>query len=212
MGTKEELLHALLSSTESRACRAMPACDGKTFVHDMRSPGNLDRKARAPIMVVGEAPGNKENQLGWPFSGPTSDKIDSSLRQAGLSRNDVYFSNPFKCHPTTRNETGQLVNRTPTPGELLACAPLLEKEIEIVDPHVIVAMGATAIRSLTGETGVKSAIDRKVLWHGSIPVIPTYHPSSSTHFIKAGNVNEAMRIRELREEAFRRAALLVKKT
>jgi DNA polymerase len=168
----------------------------------MNSPGEIGRKASARIMIVGEAPGDMEDQLDRPFSGPVHDKIENALRQArpgGISRDEVYFTNTIKCRPVDINpETGNLVNRAPYPEEVEACKPLLEKEISAVKPDAIIAMGGIAIKALTGEGLVKNAVSAGVLMYQDKKgkntfFVPAYHPSEAAYLLRAHDIEGMMR-------------------
>lgn len=103
----------------------------------------------APIMLVGEAPGQVEDQTGIPFQGPAGQVLDYLLSQSGLERNDVYITNIAKCRPPG--------NREPTREEERACFPYLAEEIEAVQPKVIIALGGTALEVLVGKKAVGRA-------------------------------------------------------
>lgn len=200
--TARSMTYGLERSGSSLACRAIPACKGKNFVHDMKPPNDVKRKASARVMIVGEAPGMDENAIGRPFVGYSGKKIDSALATTGLSRNDVYASNVVKCRPTIVDDVGKERNRRPSGAEVKACMPLLEAEIAVLKPSVIVALGVTAVNALTGETSIASAIERGTLYHGSIPVIPARHPAATTYM----TANDKIAAREERDRAFSRAA------
>lgn len=220
----------MFGSKEATDCRAVPACSttsyvneqgfGKTFVPNFVTditPDNVRAKGNARIMIVGESPDDMEDQLGRPFSGPVHGMIENALHQArpgGISRDDVYFTSVLKCRAVDVNpETGILISRAPYPDEVEACKPLLEKEIDVVNPDVIVAMGGTAIKALTGEELVKNAIkDKVLLYRGkggqNTFVVPTYHPMESKYLIKASDIEGAARVQQQRNGAFKRAATL----
>ena len=104
-------------------------------------------KPNADIMFVGEAPGQKEDETGLPFVGRAGELLDKILdRCLGLTRNDVYIANVVKCRPPN--------NRNPEEDEIRKCRPFLHKQIMIVQPKVIVALGKIAIHDLTKHTGV----------------------------------------------------------
>lgn len=110
-------------------------------------------KVSADLMVIGEAPGETEDELGEPFIGDSGELLNSALEEAGLSRKDVYISNVVLCRPvfeeTTKRGNIRLVNRTPTKAEQDACKERLYEEIYIVDPKLILLLGNIAASLVT---------------------------------------------------------------
>lgn len=103
----------------------------------------------ARLMLVGEVPGDREDLAGRPFVGPAGRLLDEALEQVGIDREATYITNAVKHFKFIRR--GKLrLHQTPLASEIKACVPWLDREIEIVDPHVIVALGATAGRALVG--------------------------------------------------------------
>jgi uracil-DNA glycosylase len=103
---------------------------------------------KARLMLVGEAPGQTEDQVGLPFMGRSGQLLTQLLHQAGLNRDsDCYICNVIKCRPPH--------NRKPTKPEVLACAPFLQQQIQAIQPSVMVLVGATALQAVLG---LKSAI------------------------------------------------------
>lgn len=97
-------------------------------------------KPNARIMFVGEAPGADEDAQGRPFVGRAGQLLDKVIAACGLKRNDVFIGNILKCRPPE--------NRDPRPEEIISCLPYLQRQIEIIDPEIIVALGAHAARTL----------------------------------------------------------------
>ncbi|MBX6350850.1 MAG: uracil-DNA glycosylase, partial [Clostridia bacterium] len=143
-----------------RRCGLRAGCRGVVF-------GEGDPKAR--LFVVGEGPGAREDELGRPFVGRAGELLDRILAAAGFRREEVYITNVVMCRPPG--------NRTPEPAEVEACRPYLERKIELVDPQVIVALGATAARALIGPHARITAVRGR--WHDyrGRPVMPTFHPA-----------------------------------
>jgi uracil-DNA glycosylase family protein len=105
------------------------------------------------IMLVGEQPGDQEDLAGRPFVGPSGRLLDSALERAGLERKDVYVTNAVKHFKWVPDGSGKRrIHKSPNAAEVRACHPWLEEEIAVVDPTVIVALGATAARALFGPT------------------------------------------------------------
>ena len=128
--------------------------------------------APAEVMCIGEAPGAREDQLGLPFVGPAGRFLDELLASAGLSRESVYIANIVKCRPPE--------NRDPQPDEIAACRGYLDRQIELVDPRVIVTLGRFSMaRWFPGESiGGIHGQARRI---GGRVVMPMYHPAAALH-------------------------------
>jgi DNA polymerase len=131
-----------------------------------------DGSPTARLMVVGEAPGANEDETGLPFVGAAGKFLDLLLSTVDLSRRDsVYICNVLKCRPPG--------NRNPSPDEIEACSPILKKQIEVVAPEAILAVGSFAAQLLTGREG--SALGRlrgEVHAYQGVPLVVTYHPAA----------------------------------
>jgi DNA polymerase len=129
----------------------------------------------SPLMFVGEAPGADEDAQGEPFVGRAGQLLTRIIQTMGLDRDRVYIANILKCRPDTPGQTAG--NRKPTPAEMHTCLPHLLEQIDIIQPRVIVALGATAIEGLFGKTeGITRLRGRWMEFHG-VPVMQTYHPA-----------------------------------
>lgn len=123
-----------------------------------------------PWMFIGEGPGADEDEQGEPFVGQAGKLLDSMLAAAGLQRGrDVYIANVVKCRPPE--------NRTPALEEAAACAPFLDRQIELVRPRIIVALGKTAAMRLLATEGSLGRLRGRVHRYKGTPLIVTYHPS-----------------------------------
>jgi DNA polymerase len=133
---------------------------------------------RAPLMFVGESPGDQEDLAGRPFVGPAGRLLERALTVAGIDRADAYVTNAvkhFKWEPRGKRR----LHKTPTPNEVSACLPWLEMEIELVKPHVLVCLGATASRALLGRSFRVSEERGKFVPSALAPrVTATIHPSA----------------------------------
>ena len=131
----------------------------------------------ATVMVVGEGPGETEDQLGRPFVGRAGALLDKMLLAIGLPREDVYICNTVKCRPTL-DDGVRLRNRPPAPDEMANCRAYLDEQIEIVRPRVIMCLGAPSAKSFLGP---KFSITRqRGQWFdgpNDIPLIATFHPA-----------------------------------
>jgi uracil-DNA glycosylase family protein len=133
---------------------------------------------RAELMLVGEQPGDKEDLAGEPFVGPAGRLLDQALEEAGIDRGAAYVTNAVK-HFKWKPRGKRRLHVTPRAGEIEACKPWLAAEVEAVKPQAVLAMGATAARSLFG-TKVKVTKDRgRPLESSLAPVAAvTIHPSA----------------------------------
>ncbi|HVT87607.1 MAG TPA: UdgX family uracil-DNA binding protein [Tepidisphaeraceae bacterium] len=105
--------------------------------------------ANAIVMFIGEQPGDQEDHAGQPFVGPAGRILDQAMQQAGISRDEVYVTNAVK-HFKFEEQGKRRIHSKPNPRQIKACRPWLESEIQVVKPRIVVALGATAARSLMG--------------------------------------------------------------
>ncbi|MDE2973944.1 MAG: uracil-DNA glycosylase [Gemmatimonadota bacterium] len=147
------------------ACTRCRLCEGRTTV--VFSDGNPD----ARLMVVGEAPGADEDASGVPFVGRAGKLLDLMLASVSLSRREsVYICNVLKCRPPG--------NRNPLPEEIESCAPLLKRQIELVAPEVLLAVGSFAAQWLTSTTKAVGKLRGRVYGYQGLPLVVTYHPAA----------------------------------
>jgi len=124
----------------------------------------------ADVMVVGQNPGFEEMLSGRPFVGPSGDFLDEALGCAGFSRDDIYLTNVVKCFTHG--------NRAPTREEMERCSEFLDREFEVVGPKVVLALGAVALKRLTGMGGVEKHCGEEVMSiRYMVPVVVSFHPS-----------------------------------
>ena len=160
--TKEELMEIVKRRVEN--CTTCPLHLHRNNV--VVGEGSLD----TPIIFVGEGPGEEEDKTGRPFVGKAGQLLDKILESVGLKRSDVYITNVVKCRPPN--------NRTPTSAEQRACLHFLLAQIEIINPKVIVALGATALNALLGSNyQITKVRGRKFEWKAGIIIFPMFHPS-----------------------------------
>ena len=133
--------------------------------------GNPD----ADLMFVGEAPGADEDEQGEPFVGKAGQLLTKIIETMGLQRGDVYIANILKCRPDTPGQTAG--NRKPTPEEMATCIPFLHEQIDLIQPKVLVALGATAVEGLLGKTIGITKLRGTWKTYRNIPLMPTYHPA-----------------------------------
>lgn len=124
----------------------------------------------ADLVCVGEAPGSREDETGRPFVGPAGKLLDRLLLSVGFQREEVYICNVLKSRPPG--------NRDPRDEEIEACSPFLLRQLDLLDPKVIVAFGAFAARTLTGTTGSLGSLRERVHAFQGYPLVATYHPAA----------------------------------
>ena len=147
------------------SCTRCRLCEGRTTV--VFSDGNPAGR----LMVVGEAPGAHEDATGLPFVGQAGKLLDLMLASVSLSRREsVYICNVLKCRPPG--------NRNPLPDEIEACAPLLKRQVELVAPEVLLAVGSFAAQWLTETTKALGKLRGEVYSYQGVPLVVTYHPAA----------------------------------
>lgn len=142
-------------------------------LHKSAKPVLGEGNPHAEIMFIGEAPGQKEDELGRPFVGPAGQLLDELLAQIGLKREDVYISNVVKYRPPG--------NRDPTPEEKEQCMPWLKKEIAIIRPRVICPLGRHAIGHFFPTLSITAAHGKAFTLKDSVTIFPIYHPAAALH-------------------------------
>jgi DNA polymerase len=145
-------------------CTDCKLCSGRT----QTVFGVGDEKAQ--WMLVGEAPGSEEDRLGEPFVGQAGRLLDNMLAALSLDRGrNVYIANVLKCRPPG--------NRNPEPDEVAACSPHLLRQIELIRPKLILAMGRFAAQTLLGTDATIASLRGRVHQYAGVPLIVTYHPA-----------------------------------
>ncbi len=171
----------------AQACTACPLYEHATqAVMGAGPPG-------APLMLVGEQPGDREDRAGQPFVGPAGQLLDELLAGAGIDRAAVYVTNAvkhFKWEPRGKVR----LHQKPSQGEVTACRPWLEVEMRLVQPHGIVCLGATAYQSLMG-SGARVTRDRGQFFDSpwGAWITPTLHPAAVLRMPDAARRDEARR-------------------
>ena len=132
---------------------------------------------RARMMMVGEQPGDREDREGAPFVGPAGQLLDRALVEAGVARDDAYVTNAVK-HFSFHYQGKRRIHDTPKAGHIRACRPWLDAELELVRPHVVVTLGATAGKALLGaKFRITAERGEPREWNG-LTLVPTIHPSA----------------------------------
>lgn len=183
---KEELLDEI--AAEIRVCTR---CElHRTRTNSVPGEGPAD----ARIMFIGEAPGWNEDQQGRPFVGAAGKFLEELLGAAGLKRSDVFITNVVKSRPPG--------NRDPLPDEIVACAPFLQRQIDAIDPDVIVTLGRFSMAKwFPGER--ISKIHGQPKKDGKRLIVPMYHPAAALHqqALKATILEDFARLPRILAEA-----------
>jgi uracil-DNA glycosylase len=158
---------------------AADGCRGCPLYKDATQTVFGQGRSSARLMLVGEQPGDKEDKEGEPFVGPAGRLLDRALKEAGIDRAEAYVTNAVK-HFKWRPRGTRRLHQTPRVGEIEACKPWLEAEVQAVEPEAVLALGATAARSLFGPK-VKVTKDRGKPLESPLVVrvaAVTIHPSA----------------------------------
>jgi uracil-DNA glycosylase family protein len=136
-------------------------------------------EARAKVMLVGEAPGDREDLAGHPFVGPAGRVLDEALEQAGIDRRSIYLTNAVK-HFKWKARGSRRIHEKPNVVEIAACRPWLDGELAALQPAIVVALGATAAQTLLGRSfRVTQHRGEAIADTGIAPyVVPTIHPAA----------------------------------
>jgi uracil-DNA glycosylase family 4 len=143
----------------------------KCGLHERRTQTVFARgTGSSGLCFVGEGPGADEDAQGFPFVGKAGQLLDRMIEAMGFTRDEVYVANIVKCRPPE--------NRKPEPNEMATCRPYLVEQLDILQPEVIVALGATAVDGLLGVSGGITRLRGKwKLYGGKVAVMPTFHPA-----------------------------------
>lgn len=149
------------------ACKDCKSCDlGSTRTNIVIGRGNIN----APVMFIGEGPGEQEDKQGLPFVGPAGQLLDVLLEALMFKPEDYYIANVVKCRPPN--------NRVPNDNEAEKCLPFLRNQVALIKPHIIVCLGGTAAKYIVSKdakiTQIRGQwIERKGYW-----IMPTFHPAA----------------------------------
>ena len=151
-------------AADVKACTACGLC--RTRHRSVPGVGDV----HANWLLVGEAPGAEEDARGEPFVGQAGRLLDNMLAALGLARGrDVYIANVLKCRPPN--------NRTPEPLEVAACRPYLDRQVALLEPRLILALGRSAATTLLGIDATIASLRGRVHRYHGVPLVVTYHPA-----------------------------------
>lgn len=157
----EELAELERTARECRACGLRAGCRGVVF-----GEGN----PRSVVMLVGEGPGAREDELGRPFVGRAGELLTRILEAAGFHREDVFITNIVMCRPPG--------NRVPADVEIMACIPYLHRKIALIRPAILICLGSTAARILIDPRARITQIRGRWYRKDDLLIMPTFHPAA----------------------------------
>jgi len=167
LAEKEKLLMEIMKEVEN--CK-------RCHLHKKRKKAVFgDGNPSSKLMIIGEAPGKEEDENGIPFVGRAGKLLRKLLREAGLE--EFYITNVVKCRPPG--------NRTPLKEEIESCLPFLERQIAILKPEIILVLGNTALKALTGESHKLTEVRGRMLETSQNLIYPSFHPSFALRNKKA---------------------------
>lgn len=147
-------------------CTRCPLAQGRTRAVPGEGPEDAD------VMFIGEAPGFHEDKSGRPFVGAAGRFLEELLEDIGMTRDQVYIANVIKCRPPG--------NRAPTPTEIEACKPYLDRQIELIQPHIVITLGRFSMARYFPGSKI-SSIHGRPKKIGGILYYPMYHPAAALH-------------------------------
>lgn len=180
--------------TLAQIAKEVTVCTNCALHHSRKKSVPGEGPAAAEIMFIGEGPGFHENEQGRPFVGAAGKFLDQLLAQAGVTRADVWIGNVVKCRPPE--------NRDPQPEELAACNEYLERQIQAIDPSIIVTLGRFSMNKFFPGAKI-SAVHGQMKKVGERYVIAMFHPAAALHqaALKPAILADFAKLPELLEQA-----------
>src|SRR5512143_1408335 len=178
----------------SQIAKEVASCTNCQLHHSRKKAVAGEGPAHAEIMFIGEGPGFHENEQGRPFVGAAGKFLDNLLEQAGVTRADVWIGNVVKCRPPE--------NRDPLPEELSACDTFLERQIEAINPSIIVTLGRYSMGKFMPGAKI-SQVHGQMRKVGNRYVIAMFHPAAALHqaALKPAILADFAKLPELLKEA-----------
>ncbi len=161
-----------VDQTLAQVAREVAVCQKCALYHSRKKAVPGEGPARCEIMFIGEGPGFYENEQGRPFVGAAGKFLDELLAQAGLKREDVWITNIVKCRPPG--------NRDPLPEEVAACSEYLDRQIQAVDPSIIITLGRHSMSKYMPGAKI-TAVHGQMRKVGDRYVIAMFHPAAALH-------------------------------
>lgn len=147
-------------------------CEACSLFHSRKNAVPGEGNPNSEIMFIGEGPGFHENEQGRPFVGQAGKFLDELLKEAGYIREQVFIANVVKCRPPG--------NRDPLPDELAACGRFLDRQIDAINPCVIVTLGRVSMGKFLPNAKI-SEVHGKTFWVQDRLIVPMYHPAAALH-------------------------------
>lgn len=180
------------SLTEAR--RAIQQCQNCDLYRKATRAVFGEGPPNAPMMLIGEQPGNSEDLAGRPFVGPAGRVLDEALREAGIDRNVVYVTNVVKHFSFVQRGKAR-IHKRPNATEIRACRPWLELEVAAIRPQVLICLGATAAQALISPNfKINTSRGRLLDSSFGVPIAATAHPSSILRMPDADARHDARRL------------------
>ncbi len=166
------MLLSLRMAALSELCREMASCQACGLAEHRTQVVPGEGTDDADIIFIGEAPGYNEDRQGRPFVGAAGAFLDELLSSIGLTRSDVYIANIIKCRPPG--------NRDPGPGEIAACKPWLDRQMQMIRPKVVVTLGRVSLSRFRPNESISKVHGRPTRM-GEVVLFPMYHPAAALH-------------------------------
>lgn len=155
-----------------QVAKEVSVCTKCNLHHSRKNAVPGDGPANADILFIGEGPGFHENEQGKPFVGAAGKFLDELLASIGMQRSDVFITNVVKCRPPG--------NRDPEPGEVSACGEYLDRQIQAINPKVIVTLGRYSMGKFLNNAKISEIHGQALTIRGRL-VVPMYHPAAALH-------------------------------
>jgi DNA polymerase len=182
------------------------ACTGCPLYRDATQVVFGEGPVPARLMMIGEQPGDREDRVGHPFVGPAGGLLDDVLAEAGVDRDEVFVTNAVKHFKWTRGHGKVRLHKSPSRSEVVACSQWWERELAVVEPEVVVCLGAVAAKAVLGPKTKVSEIRGQPIEQLGLTVVATLHPAA---ILRAGERREQMRS-ELVDDLAAAGALLAR--
>jgi len=184
----------LAEATLAQIAREVAVCKRCMLHHSRKLAVPGEGPVDADIMFIGEGPGFHENEQGRPFVGAAGKYLDELLAKINLQRKDVFIGNVVKCRPPG--------NRDPLPDELAACSDYLERQIQVINPKVIVTLGRYSMARFLPNAKISIVHGQAFNIKGRL-IVPMFHPAAALHqpSLKAAVENDFLRLPELINQA-----------
>jgi DNA polymerase len=156
----------------------LEALVGEVYEDEKKVLVHGEGSLHARVMLIGEAPGEQETLQRRPFVGKAGRNLDEFLELAGIDRSQLYVSNTVKFRPTKISAAGRVVNRPPTREEIKLFLPWLKREMELVNPEVVVSLGNVPLKALMGAKVVIGDVHGSFQDVDGVRLYPMYHPAS----------------------------------